>query len=266
ADTVTGEDGVLANMARGILTQLGLDTRDDAPAAEADTELYEAVEAELGAGWQKMVTPVFTAERAILFDDRWASAREDLARLATGADIAVERFVGTGETVAKQAAWWADHVEDKTLAATLTEVSKVALEAADEPHVEDVALVTGAAPESIAGAVAGRLLSQGATVIMTASNVSQARKEYARQLYAQHASPSAKLWIVPANMSSYRDVDAVIDWIGNEQRVTVGGSATVTKPALTPTLAYPFAAPSVSGNLSDAGPQTENQARLLLWS
>src|SRR5699024_8726012 len=48
--------------------------------------------------------------------------------------------------------------------------------------------------------------------------------------------------------------------------VTVGGSATVTKPALTPTLAYPFAAPSVSGNLSDAGPQTENQARLLLWS
>src|SRR5699024_9392088 len=119
ADTVTGEDGVLANMARGILTQLGLDTRDDAPAAEADTELYEAVEAERGAGWQKMVTPVFTAERAILFDDRWASAREDLARLATGADIAVERFVGTGETVAKQAAWWADHVEDKTLAATL---------------------------------------------------------------------------------------------------------------------------------------------------
>ncbi|GAB3597680.1 3-oxoacyl-[acyl-carrier-protein] synthase 2 [Corynebacterium faecale] len=266
ASTVTGEEGVLANIARGILGQLGLDAKNEVEAAEADTELYEAVEAELGAGWQKMVTPVFSAERAILFDDRWASAREDLARLANGADIATDRFTGTGETVAKQAAWWADHVEDATLATTLSEVAKVALETADEPHAEDVALVTGAAPESIAGAVAGRLLAQGATVIMTASNVSQARKEYARKLYAQHASPSAKLWIVPANMSSYRDVDAVIDWIGNEQRVTVGSTVTVTKPALTPTLAYPFAAPSVSGNLSDAGPQTENQARLLLWS
>ena len=63
------------------------------------------------------------------------------------------------------------------------------------------------------------------------------RQEYARKLYANNASPNAKLWIVPANMSSYRDVDALIDWIGNEQRVTVGGSVTVTKPALTPTLA-----------------------------
>ncbi|WP_031511809.1 beta-ketoacyl synthase N-terminal-like domain-containing protein, partial [Corynebacterium glutamicum] len=142
----------------------------------------------------------------------------------------------------------------------------VAAKPANEPHIDDVALVTGAAPESIAGAVAARLLSQGATVILTASNVSQARKEYARKLYAANATPNAKLWIVPANMSSYRDVDAVIDWIGNEQRVTVGSTVTVTKPALTPTLAYPFAAPSVSGTLADAGPQAENQARLLLWS
>ncbi|WP_080796025.1 type I polyketide synthase [Corynebacterium pacaense] len=266
ASSVTGEDGVLATIARGILDQLGLNAAETAEIAAADTELYEAVEAELGAGWQKMVTPVFSAERAILFDDRWASAREDLARLANGAEVAVERFVGTGEVVAKQAAWWSAHVADTALAARLSKVADVAVAVADEPLREDVALVTGAAPDSIAGAVVGRLLAQGATVIMTASNVSQARKEYARTLYASTASPNAKLWIVPANMSSYRDIDAVIDWIGNEQRVTVGGSVTVTKPALTPTLAYPFAAPSVSGSLADAGPQTENQARLLLWS
>src|SRR5699024_8435145 len=34
----------------------------------------------------------------------------------------------------------------------------------------------------------------------------------------------------------------------------------------TPTLAFPFAAPSVSGSVADAGPQAENQTRLLLWS
>ena len=39
-----------------------------------------AVEAELGSDWPKQVAPRFDANKAILFDDRWASAREDLAR------------------------------------------------------------------------------------------------------------------------------------------------------------------------------------------
>ena len=101
---------------------------------------------------------------------------------------------------------------------------------------------------------------------MTASRVSQSRKEFARKLYAAHAIPGAALWVVPANLSSYRDVDALIDWIGNEQRESVGNEVKITKPALTPTLAFPFAAPSVSGSVADAGPQAENQTRLLLWS
>ena len=101
---------------------------------------------------------------------------------------------------------------------------------------------------------------------MTASNVNDARKEYARTLYANNASAHAKLWLVPANMSSFRDVDSLVDWIGTEQKVTVGKDVKVTKPALTPTLVFPFAAPRVSGSLADAGPAAENQARLLLWS
>src|SRR5690625_3341388 len=78
--------------------------------------------------------------------------------------------------------------------------------------------------------------------------------------------PDAARLVVPANLSSYRDVDALIDWIGTEQRESVGNEVKITKPALTPTLAFPFAAPSVSGSVADAGPQAENQTRLLLWS
>src|SRR5699024_2535526 len=131
---------------------------------------------------------------------------------------------------------------------------------------DDVALDTGAAPGSIATALVVRLLAGGATVIMTASRVSQSRKEFARKIYAAHAIPCAALWVDPANLSSYRDVDALIVCIGTEQRVSVGNEVKITKPALTPTLAFPFAASSVCGSVADAGPQAESQARLLLWS
>src|SRR5699024_6098153 len=178
-----------------------------------------------------------------------------------------------GETIAKQAEWWANNPAaatgahaKATPAATLQEIAAAAREELDGEFAGDVALVTGAAPGSIATALVERLLEGGATVIMTASRVSQSRKEFARKLYAAHAIPGAALWVVPANLSSYRDVDALIDWIGNEQRESVGNEVKITKPALTPTLAFPFAAPSVSGSVADAGPQAENQTRLLLWS
>ena len=239
ADTVTGPEGVLAATARTILDQLGHLTPEPAEPETSDTALIDAVEAELDPQWFKMVTPTFDEQRAVLSTTGW-HAREDLARLANGADIAVQRFAGTGEVVAKQAAWWAGQTSDKKLAQTLTSVSEIATQEPTEPWVEDVALVTGAAPGSIAGALVEKLLAGGATVIMTASNVNDARKEYARTLYANNASAHAKLWLVPANMSSFRDVDSLVEWIGTEQKVTVGKDVKVTKPALTPTLVFPL--------------------------
>lgn len=262
AEQVTGENGVLATAARTVLAQLGLS--EPAPETpETDNTLFETVEAELGSGWVKTVAPVFDARKAVLFDDRWASAREDLARYALGqADITLERFRGTGATVAKQARWWAANGGQ----GELEEIAQLAESELHGAYAEDIALVTGAAPGSIATALIARLLEGGATVVMTASRVSQARKEFARKLYAEHAIPGAALWLVPANLSSYRDVDAVIDWIGTEQVESVGNEVKLLKPALIPTLAFPFAAPPVTGSLADAGPQAENQTRLLLWS
>src|SRR5699024_12292646 len=102
----------------------------------------------------------------------------------------------------------------------------------------DQELLARPAPRSTAHALEDRLFDGCATVIMTASRVSQSRKEFARKLYAAHAIPGAALWVVPANLSSYRDVDALIDWIGTEQRESVGNEVKITKPALTPTLAF----------------------------
>ncbi|MBN9643853.1 DUF1729 domain-containing protein [Corynebacterium sp. CCM 8862] len=273
AEEVTGDNGVLATAARTVLDKLGLLPAPEAPGEPADTALLEAVEAELGAGWLKTVTPCFDADKAVVFDDRWAQAREDIARIGSGAvrgeelkSIRAGRFAGTGCTVAKQAAWWAKQADTKTATQLLESISRMATEKPSGEFIGEVALVTGAAPGSIAGSVAAGLLAGGATVVMTASNVGQARKEYARKLYAEHAIDGAKLWLVPANLTSFRDIDSLIGWIGEEQKTTVGDNTIITKPALVPTLCFPFAAPRVAGSLADAGAQAENQARLLLWS
>ena len=70
--------------------------------------------AELGLDWPRLVAPVFDARKAVLLDDRWASAREDLVRLWLAEEDEIEadwarlseRSEGTGHKVATQADWW----------------------------------------------------------------------------------------------------------------------------------------------------------------
>ena len=120
-DQITGRDGVLASAARLVLGQLGLDDQVSAAPATTDAELIDLVTAELGADWPRLVAPVFDAKKAVVFDDRWASAREDLVKLwlTDEGDIDAdwvrlsERFEGAGHVVATQATWW----QGKALAA-----------------------------------------------------------------------------------------------------------------------------------------------------
>ena len=273
AAKVTGTDGVLASTARFVLNQLGV----TAPAREADADagnaaVAAAVEAELGSDWPKQVEPRFDERKAILFDDRWASAREDLARAYYGEGELNGSFVGLGKAVSDEAAWYAGKVEgDNTnLAAAFRKIAAEALEHADESSAStrfagDVAVVTGVAPNSIAAQVVNGLLAGGATVIATSHSFKPSVKAWAKQSYREHASANAKLWLVPANLSSYRDVDALVQWVGNEQRKTSGATTTVLKPAYEPTLFFPFAAPPVRGTLADSGELFESQARLMLW-
>ncbi|WP_151640907.1 type I polyketide synthase [Corynebacterium sp. 11A] len=259
AEQVTGKAGVLAETARMILKQLG---HDHAPQTvglddhSADEKLFELVSAELGQNWPRMVSRNFDPRRAVLLDDRWASAREDITRAGLGlVDPESIDVSGAGETVAAHARHFG-----------LDSLAHQALEQGRGSFAEDVAVVTGSSPQSIAAAVVGELLAEGATVITTTSRLSHERLEFYKRLYAEHARFGATLWVIPANLASYADLDAVVEWIGSEQRVTVGASSVVTKPALVPSLIFPFAAPPVQGSIDEAGPQAENQMRLLLWS
>ena len=301
----------LADNARDLLERLGKTT----PAAAAqleDTELVETVAAELGSNWPKLVEPGFSAKKAVLLSDRWASAREDLARLVNGearldtgevgldtgdvgrdnggvaddqrsfsenpaekgqngaldaaGSLKLSSFVGTGAEVARQAEFYAANSDvSGEVREALREIARVAVDESAGEYSGQIAVVTGMTPDSIGGAVAKRLLAGGATVIATASRVDQKRLLAGRKLYRENARADASLWLVPANLSSYRDIDALVEWIEQPVRETVGGQTKEKKPAMVPDMLFPFAAPRVYGMMDEAGGDTESQARLMLW-
>lgn len=276
-EQITGRDGVLASAARLVLGQLGLDDAASAPESATDTELIDLVSAELGSDWPRLVAPVFDARKAVVFDDRWASAREDLVKLWLADDGEIdadwqrlsERFEGAGHVVATQASWW----QGKALSAGRTihgslfgRIAAGAENPGTGTHSGEVAVVTGASAGSIAASVVGQLLDGGGTVVATTSRLDDERLAFYRALYRDHARFGATLWVVPANMASYSDIDALVDWIGSDQAESLGPQSIHIKDAQTPTLLFPFAAPRVAGDLSDAGSRSEMEMKVLLWA
>lgn len=270
-ERILGQDGILARQARMLLNELGAAQPHPTQLSGDDySELARIVDAELGDGWVKSVEPVFTPAQAVLLDDKWALAREDLARVASGqlapgdVTVACVRSGPQGEPLAELARWYASHHPD------LEEFfSTVAREVTKEPRGEfsdDIALVTGAAPDSIAASLVEKLLEGGAQVIMTASRVDEKRLAFAKDLYRRHGSIGSALWVVPANMASMRDIDALIEWIGSEQKETSGASTVLVKKPWRPTLFFPFAAPRVFGRMGEDAQAAMRQERLLLWS
>ncbi len=220
---------------------------------------------------------MFDARKAVLLDDRWASAREDLARLwlVDEGDIDAdwqrlsERFEGAGHVVATQATWW----QGKALAAGRTVHASLygrAAAGAENPgrgsYSDEVAVVTGASKGSIAASVVAQLLAGGATVVATTSRLDDDRLAFYKSLYRDNARFGAKLWVVPANMASYTDIDALAEWVGSEQTESLGPQSIHLKDAQTPTLLFPFAAPRVTGDLSEAGSRAEMEMKVLLWA
>ena len=276
-EQITGRDGVLASAARLVLSQLGLDPKVATPEAASDAELIDLVTTELGSDWPRLVAPVFDARKAVVFDDRWASAREDLVKIWLADDDEIdaewprlsERFEGAGHVVATQANWWQGRAlaAGRNIHASL--FGRIAA-GAENPgkgrYSDEIAVVTGASKGSIAASVAAQLLAGGATVIATTSKLDDDRLAFYRALYRDSARFGATLWVVPANMASYSDIDALVGWIGGAQTESLGPQSIHIKDAQNPTLLFPFAAPRVAGDLSEAGARSEMEMKVLLWA
>ena len=188
AAKVTGADGVLASTAKFVLNQLGVAAPVAEETADENAAVVAAVEAELGADWPKQVEPRFDERKAILFDDRWASAREDLARAYYNNDESALNgsFIGLGKTIADEAAWYAGKSDNADLKAAFNRVAAEAGENASESaetsrFAGDIAVVTGVAPNSIAAQVVNGLLAGGATVVATSHSFKPSVKAWAKQ-------------------------------------------------------------------------------------
>ncbi len=138
------------------------------------------------------------------------------------------------------------------------------LAATPGPFADQVALVTGASPGSIAWSSVAHLLRGGATVIVVTTSDTPARIAAYRDLERRYAGPGAQLHVVRANLASFTDIDAVLEWLTTPTTETVGPVSREVKPALWPTLVLPFAAAPAGGELPDTREDAQLTLRLLL--
>jgi len=154
---------------------------------------------------------------------------------------------------------FADPALEATWASVLTDAGDAPLDLRDE-----VAVVTGASPGSIAFEAVRNLLRGGATVIVTTTSCTPERVDTMRALYREAAVPGAVLHIVPMNQGSMRDVDAFVDWLFDEATEQAGAGVRVRKLATPPTLLLPFGAVRDLGPLTEMGPWSEFALRAML--
>jgi fatty acid synthase len=151
---------------------------------------------------------------------------------------------------------------EPTAAAVLAAARDLAV--APGAFADQVALVTGASPGSIAWAAVAHLLRGGATVVLATTSDTPERIAAYRDLERRWAAPGAVLHVVPANLASFADVDALVEWCTTPTAETVGPVTREVKPALLPTLLLPFAAAPSGGTLPDTDQSSQLTLRLLL--
>lgn len=262
----------------------GIDLHGAAHTVDDDTsklgERLAELEAEHGAGRADEVRPVFDPSCVQLLSSGVAWARADLDRLVhdppagraerSALVTRLARFAGSDERFDRSVEWYLGAGADRYPSDAEGDRYQPRLDddlwrirqgrGAADPALDVsglTVLVSGASPRSIGEQVVASLLGSGATVVALTSRIDPARRRAWRALERRHAGPGARLFVVPANLASFRDVDAVIDWL---ERPT---PSPMPHPG-PPDVVVPFAAPSVLGDAADAGPRQEVELRVML--
>ena len=83
-------------------------------------------------------------------------------------------------------------------------------------------LMTGAGAGSIGAEVLQGLISGGAKVVVTTSRFSREVTEYYQSMYARYGSSGSQLVVVPFNQGSKQDVEALVNYIYESKRGSLG--------------------------------------------
>lgn len=84
------------------------------------------------------------------------------------------------------------------------------------------ALMTGAGAGSIGADVLQGLISGGAKVIVTTSRFSREVTQYYQAIYARYGASGSQLVVVPFNQGSKQDVEALVDYIYDTKKGSLG--------------------------------------------
>ena len=213
----------------------------------------------------------------MLLDDRWASAREDLVTLwlADEADIDADwdrlssRFEGAGHVVATQADWWRGRAlrEGRGVHASL--FARIAA-GAENPAPAATPTRSPSSPVRRRAPSPQPPWSPGcSTAVRPSSPPPRAWTTIgwrsAESLYRDHARFGASLWVIPANMASYADIDALISWGATSSPKTFGPQSIHIKDALNPTLLFLFT-PLRWPVTSRGRRPPEMEMKVLLWA
>lgn len=84
------------------------------------------------------------------------------------------------------------------------------------------ALMTGAGAGSIGADVLQGLISGGAKVVVTTSRFSREVTEYYQAMYARYGARGSQLVVVPFNQGSKQDVEALVDYVYDTKKGSLG--------------------------------------------
>jgi len=127
------------------------------------------------------------------------------------------------------------------------------------------ALVTGASDRSIAIELVKLLLTGGARVVVTSSQLAPERVRFYRRLFQRYGARGAELVVVPFNQGSRQDIQALVNWLVSTEKTTVGGSLRTVKEPWLVDLLVPFGAVGEEATLADISDRSMATLRVLLY-
>ena len=240
----------------------GLDKPVTAPAAATDAELIDLVTGELGSDWPRLVAPAFDSKRRFCSTiagrvpadlvKLWLAEEDDIdadwVRLS-------ERFEGAGHAVATQANWW----QGKALAAgRVIHASLFGRIAAGAESPERVVTATKSPSSWVLRR--GRSRRRWRLSCSKAGPLSSRRRPSSVAIaWLSTRGCIATMPVMTRLCGScrptWRHTPTSIRWHPGSvaSRPKASGRNRSHQDAQTPTLLFPFAAPRVSGDLSEAG-------------
>ncbi len=127
------------------------------------------------------------------------------------------------------------------------------------------ALVTGASDRSIAIELVKLLLTGGARVVVTTSQLTPERVRFYRRLFQRYGARGAELVVAPFNQGSRQDIRALVNWLVSTEKTSVGGTLRTVKEPWLVDLLVPFGAVGEEATLADISDRSMATLRVLLY-